>query len=125
MYKLVTLFACIFSIASAQNPCLGEYELCPKTGDCVLITGDCGKCGAGQYLCPDRKTCVANAKAYVLCPVAGTHYDWTLDIETRIHFLITATSLAERVSQLQNDAPESNNFFSHTLINFNLKKISC
>eukprot|EP01087_Luapelamoeba_hula_P014948 TRINITY_DN4436_c1_g1_i1.p1 TRINITY_DN4436_c1_g1~~TRINITY_DN4436_c1_g1_i1.p1 ORF type:complete len:494 (+),score=58.07 TRINITY_DN4436_c1_g1_i1:1-1482(+) len=91
------------------NPCLGEYQRCPLTGECVLLVQDCGKvrsCRPGNFLCPDRTTCVADARAYLSCPgLKGTHFDWTLDVEQRIDYLLANTNLSEQVSQLTNDAP--------------------
>ena len=67
----------------------------------------CGKCAAGEYLCPsDQKTCVHDAAAYVHCPsMNGTHFDWTLSMAARLDYLVNATTLAEQVSQLRDDAP--------------------
>ena len=86
--------------------CLGEFELCPTTNSCVLIADDCNVCSAGQYLCPDRTTCVEGAEGYFKCPgLANTHLDWTLPVETRIDRLLAVLTVEEKSAQLQNDAP--------------------
>jgi hypothetical protein len=106
--KLLILLISLLQLSLCfKNPCLGEYEYCPSSQSCVLIVHDCGVCSEGQHLCPDRVTCVNNVASLVKCPVEGTHFDWRLDIEARLDYLISHTSLAQRVSQLQNDAPES------------------
>ena len=72
-----------------------------------MSDGYCGRCKAGQYLCPsDQQTCVDSAADYVDCPkVTGTHLDWKLDIETRLDYLVAHTDLDTQVNQLQNTAP--------------------
>ena len=85
--------------------CLGEYLLCP-TNDCALIAAHCGRCAAGQYLCPDTKTCVANAAAYMQCPgITGTHLDWTLPVDERVNLFMQAATTAEKIQQLQSSGP--------------------
>ncbi len=43
-----------------------------------------------------------SALDYIRCPnLAGTHLDWTLNIEERLDYLIAHTSLAEKVSQVK------------------------
>ena len=45
---------------------------------------------------------VDNAYDYIYCPnIAGTHYDWRLDVESRVEYLIAHTSLAQKVSQVR------------------------
>lgn len=106
-----TLSALALALALAArraraDPCLGEFEYCPLTGECVLDSSGCGKCTSGQYLCPDFATCVLGAVGYLECPgLRGTHLDWTLPIEQRLDYLVYNLTLAEIVSQLTNDAP--------------------
>eukprot|EP01087_Luapelamoeba_hula_P020330 TRINITY_DN6926_c0_g1_i1.p1 TRINITY_DN6926_c0_g1~~TRINITY_DN6926_c0_g1_i1.p1 ORF type:complete len:914 (-),score=97.58 TRINITY_DN6926_c0_g1_i1:66-2807(-) len=94
--------------ASDPNPCLGAYQWCPATGECVMLGSDCGCCchGYGQYLCPDRRTCASSAQQYLDCPgLNGTLWDWNLPAEARVEWLATNTNLSEKISQLTNAAP--------------------
>lgn len=86
------------------NACMGEFSRCDDNS-CTL--GPCGLCPtAGQYLCPDLKTCVRSAAAYIECPgIVGTHLDHTLDVEARIAYLVAHTTLKEQAAQLKNMAP--------------------
>ena len=97
----VVAVALVASTAAAE--CIGEFEQCASTLDCVLIKADCGKCGAGQYLCPSRSQCVAD---FADCSgLAGTFWDWTLPLEQRVALVVNATTLDEQIQQLQNSAP--------------------
>ncbi len=76
-FVAVILAVAAMTVAVDADACLGEFELCPSTGECTLYNGWCGTCKAGQYVCPDGKTCVADAAGYLECPgLAGTHLDW-------------------------------------------------
>ena len=94
--------------AAAGSACAGEFTRCPSTGECTTSASSCGRCKAGEYLCPsDQATCVSSAAAYISCPnVKGTHLDWTLGVEQRLDYLVAHTNLATQVSQLSNTAPE-------------------
>lgn len=35
----------------------------------------------------------------------GTHLDWTLDLESRLDYLVNVATQAEKIAQLTNDAP--------------------
>jgi len=90
----------------AGEPCLGEFQVCPTTGDCVLNAADCGSCSRGQYRCPLSTTCVSSAAEYMTCPnLAGTVLDWNLPVEHRIDALLASMNLADQIQQLQNNAP--------------------
>jgi hypothetical protein len=95
------------STAVAASPCLGEFSVCPSTGECTMSSGTCGRCKKGQYLCPsDQRTCVASAEAYTTCPgMRGTHLDWQLTEQARLDYLVRNTTLEEKVSQMTNSAP--------------------
>lgn len=93
----------VLIFASAAYACVGEYERCPS-GDCVLISSDCGKCKQGEFLCPDRITCAANSRAYEDCPLIP-FYNWTLTSEARLDDLLKRLTLKQKVLQLKNDAP--------------------
>ena len=85
------------------NPCVGEFSHCAD-GSCSL--GPCGVCTSGQYLCPDFKTCVADAASYVHCPgLVGTHLDWKSPVEVRLDWLVAHTTLEEQAAQMKNMAP--------------------
>ena len=100
----VALCAALASCA-ASDACLGQFQVC-SAGDCVVSPADCGACGAGQYLCPDRQTCVDGAVAYDGCPgIKGTHLDWTLSVDQRLDYLVAHTNTSEQIAQLTNDAP--------------------
>ena len=91
--------------APSPCACVGEFTPCPG-GSCTM--GECGVCsGEGEYLCPsDQRTCVQGPAGYAKCPgMAGTHLDATLPLETRLDFLVKATSLEEQIAQLTNKAP--------------------
>ena len=89
-------------------PCLGEFTRCAETGECTMSTSSCGRCAAGEYLCPsDQRTCVASAAAYSTCPgMEGTHFDTSLSVEQRLDFLVAKVPLADQIAQLTNAAPE-------------------
>lgn len=86
-------------------PCLGEFTMCPSSGECSM--GPCGACTHGQYLCPsDQKTCVDSAADYINCPmIKGTHLDWTLSEEERLDYLVNRTNITDQIAQLTNKAP--------------------
>jgi len=85
--------------------CLGSYQLC-DTGDCVLVDEHCGRCASQQYLCPDMQSCLDDVKDYEKCPnIKGTHFDWTMEIEKRLDYLVNVTTLDEKYRQLTHDAP--------------------
>ena len=93
------------------KPCEGEFTACRDSGVCTMSSFWCGSnsaCKTGQYLCPsDSKTCVDTAADYVKCPgIKGTHFDWTLDTEARLDYLVAHANLTTQISQLQNTAPE-------------------
>ena len=101
------LLALCIQACAALN-CLGEFSLCAD-GSCTLTNGTgCGRCAAGEYLCPsDQRTCVPDAASYVHCPgLRGTHLDWTLPLDARLDYLANITTLDEQVSQLRDDAPQ-------------------
>ncbi len=74
--------------AAASPACLGEFQLCPATGECTLfdcVDGPGPHCGHGEYRCPVSNHCVKGAAGYSGCPgLAGTHLDHTLDTEERL-----------------------------------------
>ena len=100
----------VLSTASAQLPgCLGEFQLCPNTGECTLF--DCNSSGITHckppknYRCPISNHCVMLSE-YSSCPgLKGTHFDTTLSTERRVDQLVGATNLTEQITQLQNAAP--------------------
>ena len=92
----------------ADATCLGEFQLCPATGECTLFEcdGPGPHCGRGEYRCPVSNRCVKGAAGYSSCPgLAGTHLDHTLDTEERLDKLSAAANLTEQISQLTNAAP--------------------
>ena len=95
------------STLKAAPSCLGEFVACGGSNDCVLAEEHCGRCKAGEYLCPsDQHTCVASAEAYTTCPgLAGTHLDVSLPIESRLDYLIMHTNVTIQAAQLTNTAP--------------------
>lgn len=88
----------------AERDCLGEFSMC-DSGECSM--GPCGGCEPGQYLCPsDQTTCVDSAADYTKCPgIKGTHFDWTMDDEARLDYLVANATLEEQVAQMTNTAP--------------------
>lgn len=100
------------SDSDAPLECVGEYEIC-SSGECVLDLSLCGACASQNasshpgrwYVCPGVNQCVETAAGYVQCPLAGTHLDWTLDIEQRLDLLVNAATVTEKIQQLTNDAP--------------------
>ena len=104
------LLACLVLALAADSPkCLGEFQLCPSTGECTLFactTTAVAHCKPPtNYRCPISNHCVALAD-YAGCPgLKGTHFDATLSTEQRIDWLVNATNLTEQVMQLQNAAP--------------------
>ncbi|XP_065837827.1 uncharacterized protein [Oscarella lobularis] len=105
--QVLVVFSALTASAFASSSCLGEYQQCPSSGDCVLDPSLCGRCKQGQYLCPlDQKTCVDLADAYKTCPdIKGTHFDWTMSIDDRLAHLVKTTNITEQIAQLTNDAP--------------------
>ena len=93
--------------AEAAPSCLGEFVACGGSNDCVLVEEHCGRCKAGEYLCPsDQHTCVASAEAYTTCPgLAGTHLDVSLPIKSRLDYLVKHTNVTIQAAQLTNTAP--------------------
>jgi beta-glucosidase len=90
-------------LISTSFACIGEYERCLNTSDCVLIREYCGKCGAGEYLCPSLTECVTDVQN---CQdLRGTFWDWNLTVEHRVEILVNITTLGEKIQQLQNSAP--------------------
>ena len=88
-----SLFAAITMTLGNPSPfpCIGQYEVCPKTGECVLDPSLCGGgCKAGQYLCPMSKSeCVETPDDYVKCStLKGSWLDWTLDDDSRVSLLL-------------------------------------
>jgi beta-glucosidase len=71
------------------------------------MSGKCGACKIGQYLCPsDQKTCVNGPEEYSSCPgIKGTHFDSSLDIEARIDYILKNMNVTEQIGQLWNSAP--------------------
>ena len=104
------LLACLVLALAADSPkCLGEFQLCPSTGECTLFactTTAVAHCKPPTNCrCPISNHCVALAD-YAGCPgLKGTHFDATLSTEQRIDWLVNATNLTEQVMQLQNAAP--------------------
>ena len=103
----LVILALVEIATAAPESCLGEFEKCSDSGDCVLDRSLCGRCSQNQYLCPlDQKTCVDRADDYKKCPnIKGTHLDWTMTIDNRLAYLIKTTSLTEQIAQLTNKAP--------------------
>ena len=103
------LLATAGASANSAFSCLGEFQLCPATGECTLFecgTGPGPHCGRGEYRCPVSNRCVKGAAGYSSCPgLAGTHLDHTLDTEERLDKLGAAANLTEQISQLTNAAP--------------------
>ena len=96
----------VIPVRADGSSCLGEYQYCTEKGDCVLDASLCGTCKQGEYLCPDQKTCVANAEAYTTCPgLKGGFFDWTLSLDERVEALAKQATLTEQIAQLTNDAP--------------------
>ena len=108
--NMLLLILASSSASAAAKLCVGEFAPCPGTGECTM--GPCGRCKAGEYLCPsDGTTCVASAAAYETCPgLKDTHLDHTLDIEARIAYLTSRANLTEMISQLQNGASQLERF---------------
>ena len=87
--------------AAASPACLGEFQLCPATGECTLFDCDGPHCGHGEYRCPVSNHCVKGAAGYSGCPgLAGTHLDHTLDTETRETKLMAQVNLTEQIGQV-------------------------
>ena len=103
---VLALFAPAASVGGARF-CEGEFALCPTTFDCTMSMAMCGKCKAGEYLCPsDQATCVEGAAAYSTCPgLQGTHLDVSLSIEARLDYLVEHTNLTTQIAQMTNTAP--------------------
>ena len=97
----------VLRVAPAEaRYCLGQYQYCNTTFDCVLDSSLCGTCKPGQYLCPDQKSCVPNVEAYTSCPgLKGGFFDWTLSLDERVEALAKLATLEEKVAQLQGDVP--------------------
>lgn len=106
MHVLVFALALAAGVAGrAGAVCLGPYIQC-GSGDCVIFQEDCGKCGAGGYMCPLRNACARSADEYTACPgINGTHFDWNLNIERRIDYLLSQLDVQDVIAQLTNDAP--------------------
>ena len=98
----------VLSSLGSSWACLGEFTQCPGSGECTMSATTCGRCSAGQYLCPsDQKTCVADAAASASCPaMAGTHLAASLSVEQRLDYLVAHVPLADQIAQLRNTAPE-------------------
>jgi beta-glucosidase len=95
------------SAAAARVSCLGEFQLCPATGECTLFACNVSSpCPSGHYRCPLSEHCVAGPEQYTGCPgLAGTHLDHTLPVDQRLDKLVGAATLSEQISQLTNAAP--------------------
>ena len=116
---LALILASAFEFASTRanlrdSRCLGEFVRCPLAGpgngECVVDVQLCGNCPSANmssYLCPlDGKTCVVGFNALLSCPgFKGSHYDSTLSEDERLDYLVSKTSLDEKIQQLQNTAP--------------------
>ena len=101
-HGLTVLLVSVLFVYGA-TACIGEFETCHPTGDCVLVRAYCGKCQAGKYLCPSLNECVDD---FAMCSgLKGTFWDWTLPRHTRVELLLNATTLNEQIMQLQNAAP--------------------
>lgn len=105
---VLLMFAAVLRI-DARPSCIGEFETCPGSGDCVLISSLCGSCATGQYLCPPSAShpsplCVDD---FAACQphVVGTFWDTSLTVEVRLQLLAEATNLTEQIAQLTNRAP--------------------
>ncbi|XP_065196530.1 uncharacterized protein LOC135828022 [Sycon ciliatum] len=90
----------------ADSPCLGEFQYCDSSGECVLDPSLCGKCKHGEYLCLDQTTCVHDVEGYMECPhLKGGFFDWTMPMEERVEALAKQATVAEQIGQLTNAAP--------------------
>ena len=91
------------------NGCLGEFSFCSRSKACVLDSANasaCAVCGAGEYLCPDWRSCAPSAQAYADCPgIAGSHLDPSLPEEARLDALVARTNLSDWVGQMRTNAP--------------------
>ncbi|XP_062517183.1 uncharacterized protein LOC134192460 [Corticium candelabrum] len=107
LLAVVVFVASIFVFYVNADSCLGEFELCPMSGECVLDSSLCGRCKQGQYLCPLNQThCAISVEDYVNCPsIKGTHLDWTLSVDDRLQYLAKAATLMDKIGQMTNDAP--------------------
>jgi hypothetical protein len=101
-----TIAAALCGVAGAAE-CLGEFEVC-ATGECVLDASFCGICkSAGEYLCQDSATCVANAAAVLTCPVIAPLYNTTLTIPDRVSGTVALLSLEEKAALIVMQSPVS------------------
>jgi beta-glucosidase len=98
-------------LTTSNDLCLGEFEYCPNSGSCVLLSSHCNICSVGQYLCPNGFNCVNGAEGYLNCPnMDGTIHDWNLSPEERIDSLLEQATQDEIINQLQNQAPAIERF---------------
>ena len=96
------------SATDLSNPdvCLGEYEICPETGNCVLDSSLCGVCTtAGEFLCPDGSTCVQNAFEVQFCPITVPLFNWTLPLAERVAGTISMMTLDEKAALIVMQSP--------------------
>lgn len=92
-----------------EPACLGEFQLCPATGECTLFECNSSTVAScrppNNYRCPISNYCVSLSD-YGNCPgLNGTHFDTTLSVEGRVDKLVSATNVTEQIMQLQNAAP--------------------
>ena len=90
-------------VAHARGPEARGSLLSPLCIACVArctdsLGGCVHRCTAGQYLCPDRTTCVDGAGSYLTCPgITGTHLDPKLSLDARLDYLVgVATHFSSR-----------------------------
>ena len=103
---LVLLTACL--LKAAADECLGEFEVCPSLGTCVLDASLCGICKtAGEFLCPDGVTCVPDAEAVQFCPIVAPLFNWTLPVSERVAGTVAMLSLEEKAALIIMVSPVS------------------
>ena len=111
---MLLLAVLVAQIVRSQQLCFGEFTPCAD-GSCVMdVSVQCGQCDKGYYLCPPSSarsaaaTCAPSAESYSkVCRIVGssTHLDPSLGVEARLDYIVSHTTLAEKIAQLQNTAP--------------------
>jgi beta-glucosidase len=89
----------LFISTSASPTCLGEYQQCNTTFDCVLDPSFCGTCPPFQFLCPDTRTCASTAEVIITtCPLSPPLYNWKLSNNERVAQTLPLLTLTEKAS---------------------------
>lgn len=103
---LAPITVCLLS--AAADECLGEFEVCPSLGTCVLDASLCGVCKtSGEFLCPDGVTCVPDAEAVQFCPIVTPLFNWTLPVSERVAGTVAMLSLEEKAALIIMVSPVS------------------